>query len=538
MNAASFAVDGAPHAAIAQGSLFTVFGVDVGPAEAMRADAFPLPLDLGGVSIKVSAGGQEFDAVVLFAVSTQVSAILPSNVPIGQASLVLTYNKEVSNAITFPVVASQAGVFSRSQTGTGVAVIQNYISPDNQPTNSVNQAAQPGQIAILWTTGLGASLNADDRNLPAPGDVIARDAIQVYVGGHQATVEYAGRSGCCAGVDQINFVVPAEVSGCTLPVVVVTNGAASNFTAMSVSSDGTVCDDPGGLSRSQVETLVSGDTIRTGVVSLSKVRSHVTIPVLGDFVADGDLGNASFHEFQTTGLLDSIGLGGSPVFGAGSCMVTTLRGGSSPEGSPQGHSFEDQYKLRALDAGDGITVSGPNGARELEKVDDRPGDYFGLFTDGATPGDSYLDPGDYSLNNGSGGADVGGFHIARSVPSFLEWTSRESITTVDRSQPFTVTWTPSSTEGGVAAIFGTSASVPKQVTSVLFCFADLATGQFTIPEHVLGAMVESDTGPGVDAPGGSMSVGGYSDMAPFEADGLDLGVFFISVMEQHLMKYQ
>jgi uncharacterized protein (TIGR03437 family) len=534
VNAASFAVKNAPHSAIAQGSLFTVFGVDIGPTEAVRADAFPLPLELGGVSIKVSAGGQNYDAVVLFAFASQVSAILPSDVPVGEATLVLSYNGEASNAISFPVTAHQAGMFTRSQNGQGIAVVQNYFSPDNQPTNTVNQAAAPGQVAILWATGLGASVNGDDRNAPAPGNVIPADAIQVYVGGKAAQVEYAGRSGCCAGVDQINFVVPEGTEGCVVPVVVTTNGVASNFAAMSVSSSGPVCSDPGGLTSSQVETLVGKEKINIGVVSLNRVRARVTLPIVGTLVSDNDMGNASFHEFSSTGLLDSVGLGGSPVFAPGSCTVTTTTSQQTPN-TPDPSAI---YRLRGLDAGTAISVSGPGGARQMTTSDDDAGLYLGILSDPMVPGSSYLEAGEYALSNGGGGADVGAFTINRTLPSILEWTNRDSITSIDRSQPFTVTWNPGAATTGTAAIFGTSVSVPKGVGSVLFCFADLSAGQFTIPAHVLSAMTESDSGPQVEAPAGSISLGLYGDLVPFEAPGLDLGVFFFSTGEQHLVPYK
>jgi uncharacterized protein (TIGR03437 family) len=48
---------------------------------------------------------------------------------------------------------------------------------------------------------------------------------EVYVGGKRAAVTYKGRSGCCAGIDQIVFTVPEGVEGCYVPVVVKTGDA-------------------------------------------------------------------------------------------------------------------------------------------------------------------------------------------------------------------------------------------------------------------------------------------------------------------------
>ena len=55
-NAASYAPFGLPNAAIARGSVFTVFGENLGPAQS-PALAFPLSMTLGGVSIRVTESG-------------------------------------------------------------------------------------------------------------------------------------------------------------------------------------------------------------------------------------------------------------------------------------------------------------------------------------------------------------------------------------------------------------------------------------------------------------------------------------------------
>lgn len=536
VNAASFLVDGAPGSAIAQGSLFTVFGVGVGPQDAVRADSFPLPLDLGGVKIKITANGQDHDAVILFAISSQVSAILPSNVATGEASLVLTYNGEASNAITFQVVAHQAGVFSRSQTGTGLAVLQNYVSPDIQPTNTLNQAAQPGQVAILWGTGLGASSNADDRNAPATGDLVPLDQIKVYVGGKEADVQYAGRSGCCSGVDQINFVVPSGVDGCFVPVVVAIDGSASNFTAMSINSDGPVCDDPYGLNPQQIETLLTKETIRTGVIALNRNQSQFT--AFGVTIdSTSDVGVATFKEFRSSGLLDTTGIVGSPVFVTGSCTVTSFRNDSESEEQPTPPAFEDIFLNRGLDAGAVINVSGPNGPRQLPKDTEVSGDYFALLTDPMNPLDTYLGPGGYSFNNGAGGADVKAFSFSENVASFFSWTNKASVSSVQRNQGLTVTWTPGGNPNGVAAIFGTSYSIPRRVASAMFCFADPQAGTFTIPPYVLNAMVKSESTADVNIPAGSLSVGGFSEVSSFTAEGLDVGAFVASSLELKILNF-
>ncbi len=533
VNAASFAVDGAPNAAIAQGSLFTVFGVDVGPTTAVNVSQFPLPTTLGGVSVRVSVNGQNYDCPMIFVLNSQVSGILPSNVPAGTATLVLTYNGQASNAITFPVVARMAGVFSRSSSGSGQSVIQNYISPSSQPDNAINQAAHAGQVAILWATGLGASLNGDDRNLPLPGDLLPRDQVRVYVGGVQANVEYAGRSGCCAGVDQVNFVVPQNVEGCFVPVVTTLNGVASNFTTMAIKNGGTTCDGAFGLDSNRLDQLITKGNLKTGMVGLSRTRMQV----LG-FDTSVESGFASFVELNGLGLLAGGSSLGEGSLSANSCVVFNYRtdfDGGNAEEPPDPMAA---YTIRGLDAGASISVAGPNGQKDLPKAAGETGHYFGMLGNVLNPQSIYLTPGVYTVGNGAGGADVGAFSFTKTVPTFIDWSNRAAIGDVARSQPLNVTWTAGQAQSGVVFITGMSYSVPKKVSSAFYCYADPSLGNFTVPAYILNAMVASDNGGNALLPSGTLSVGGAITPGFFEAPGIDLGVFSVSAIDSKSVKYQ
>ena len=56
VNAASYAPPGLPNGPIARGSVFTVFGENLGPAQS-PALAFPLSTTLGGVSVSITQSG-------------------------------------------------------------------------------------------------------------------------------------------------------------------------------------------------------------------------------------------------------------------------------------------------------------------------------------------------------------------------------------------------------------------------------------------------------------------------------------------------
>src|SRR6266404_7545188 len=90
VNSASYAIAPAGNNNIAQGSIFTIFGTKMGPATLVSAPSLPLPTSLpdpNGTQVKVTSGGQTVSAYLVYTSAGQVSAILPSNTPIGAATV-------------------------------------------------------------------------------------------------------------------------------------------------------------------------------------------------------------------------------------------------------------------------------------------------------------------------------------------------------------------------------------------------------------------------------------------------------------------
>ena len=106
--------------------------------------------------------------------------------------------------------------------------------------------------------------DGDEAVPPAPAN---RFSPQVFAGGKQAKVTYAGRAGCCTGLDQINFEVPEGVSGCFVPVAVQDRGVTSNFTTLPVSSAG-ACSDPYGFPTDLLTRGAGGNAIKAGFAAV------------------------------------------------------------------------------------------------------------------------------------------------------------------------------------------------------------------------------------------------------------------------------
>ncbi len=222
---------------IAQGSLFIVYGENVGPAELKQAHSLPLPGQLGGTTIAVTSGSTKVACPMVYSSAGAVAAILPSNVPPGTAMLTLTYN---GVSTLFPlsvnVVASAVGLYSLGSSGLGPGI---FTAADNS-VKTFAATAKSGDIVTAWGTGLGPVGGPDD---VLPSTFPNFPGVEVFVGTQAANVIYAGRSGCCVGVDQISFEIPAGVKGCYVPVAVRSGGTLSNFVSIALASGGGPCSD-------------------------------------------------------------------------------------------------------------------------------------------------------------------------------------------------------------------------------------------------------------------------------------------------------
>ena len=176
--------------------------------------------------------------------AAQINAVLPSNTPVGTGTLTVSYNGANSVPVPITVVQSSFGTFTWTGAGTGPGIFTNavtyaFYTPFTSAKPSTSAGA--GDYVTIWGTGLGpaSSASAEQSAAPSSADQCpgAFPCPTVYVGGKQATVTYAGRSGYTA-LDQIDFIVPTNVQGCYLPVAVVTGSVTSNLNSISVTPVG------------------------------------------------------------------------------------------------------------------------------------------------------------------------------------------------------------------------------------------------------------------------------------------------------------
>jgi uncharacterized protein (TIGR03437 family) len=539
LNTASYIVPGLPNAGLAQGSMIAIFGRNLGPASIVQAGSFPLPTELGGTSARITVGGQTSNLILTYSLATQVGAIIPSTTPVGNGQLTVTFNGQTSASFPVQIVASQFGIFTINQGGSGPAVVQNVNSEADRPVNTILNSARPGQAMILWGTGLGA-IQGSDAGTPPVGNI--NQPIEVLVGGRPANILYKGRSGCCAGIDQIVFEVPAGVQGCYVPVVVKNGNNVSNFTSLSVAANGGACSDPFGYTAEELNTANNTGKLNVGSVAL--VRATVKATAMGvsiDTTTETAVG--SFVGYDASQLVASRGNNGTAVT-IGACSLFTVAGES---GSPT-----DPIRPRFLDAGPTINLTGPNGAKQLPKGNDGiytaqlststgvggsipglPGGIPGLPGGGASA--SYLTPGSYSTNNGGGGVDVGSFTSNLTIPSNFTWTNENAITNVNRASDLSITWSGAQANGYVF-VTGSSFNQSARVGAAFYCLERGSAGRLTVPSAILLGMPPSTVVQGIQT--GALSVGITNEPSRFNARGLDVGVFTYSSSTSKLVGFQ
>jgi trimeric autotransporter adhesin len=240
VNTASYAPGGPPSGGLAQGSFFTIYGSNLGPDAPMKATGYPLPSILGGVGVQVTQGSNKYNAPLVFVSKNQINAILPSNVPTGRAQVIVNYNTLTSQPIDITVAKTRLGLFFQRVNGTDLAIAQN----EDYRLNLPDTPARPGQVVILWGTGLGPITGADNSAPGSTGDMTSVP-VTITVGGMTAQRMYAGRQSETAAVDNIYFTVPTGVpSGCHVPMAITAGGVAANTTSIAISADGSRCVDP------------------------------------------------------------------------------------------------------------------------------------------------------------------------------------------------------------------------------------------------------------------------------------------------------
>lgn len=199
---------------VAPGAFVTIYGSSLANAVAQAGQ--PYPTQLGDAQVFING---TIAAQLQYASPTQINIIYPSPAFrfISELTQLTVKNSSGQQTINVVLVPAVPTIFTTNFVANGPAAAENAVTyivvGDNVPLHA-------GDYVALYLTGLG----------PTPS------ATTVTVGGQSCGGQYffAGQVPSYEGLDQVNCEIPSGVTGAAVPVIVTTNGRASNTATLNI----------------------------------------------------------------------------------------------------------------------------------------------------------------------------------------------------------------------------------------------------------------------------------------------------------------
>ena len=548
-------------AGVAPGSVFVVKGTNLSAAGYTPAPGLPLGTTLANVKVTFTRLNVQtpIDAYMVYTYNqsgvNQLAAVLPSSVTPGDYNVTVTNGAAVSANFRTSVVSRKYRMITQDASGSGAAVIQNFISQAQLDVGRLTTGTlggftfsptHPRQPIVIWGTGFGAISGIADNVAPGAQDFRSQVTIIVYVGGVAINPDYAGRAPSLPGTDQINVTLPANVpTGCSVSLQVSVAGQLSNPTTIAIAGEGSdACVSPT-YSRELLSRLDAGGTITVGAFTLTSSAAGLTVPGLGTFSGTVELSAGGFSRYTGAQISAAAPFANQ----IGTCQL--FRRVGSPTDLLLGKSDA------RLDAGANLALAGPGlQASATALARGEKNDYY-LALGTSVPGipiplslSPVVSAGNYTLR-GTGGADIGAFNASLTIGSRI--TVEALPATINRGQGLTVTWSGGASD--LVHVVGISGTRLATTTSdliydagVFLCTAQTSSGRLTVPGAILNQLpatpanaLTAGTGIGIIAvlSSAAPTQGNGLFTAPLTAGGnIDVGVFLPTVGSLALTQYQ
>ena len=217
---------------VAPGAIAAVFGTNLATSSTpVLASTLPLPTDLETTEVTVD----NVPAPIFSVSANQVDFQVPIETQPGTATLTVTVNGVVSQALQFAVTPTSPGIdqYYAGQPDTLQAVVQN----PNQSINSPSDPIDAGEVAVVYLTGIG-----DVTDPPADGEAALASPLSHALATYSATisgldvpVQFLGLSPNFVGLGQANIQVPADFPSGNYPLVITIGGLVSTSANITVS---------------------------------------------------------------------------------------------------------------------------------------------------------------------------------------------------------------------------------------------------------------------------------------------------------------
>jgi uncharacterized protein (TIGR03437 family) len=222
---------------VAPQQLVTAFGSGFA-SQTLTASTQPLPLTLGDTAIAITdATGKVSAAPVYYVSPSQASFLIPSGVASGAASVQVTRNGTAILKGTVTVAGSSPGLYTANGNGAGVAAALAERIPASGTATPLSVFSCQTGVALSCLSSaldLGSSTASVYLSLYGTG-IRGAGAVQAYMAGQPATVQYSGAQGTYQGLDQVNIIVPASLAGMgEVSVYLVADGQTSNMVTVNI----------------------------------------------------------------------------------------------------------------------------------------------------------------------------------------------------------------------------------------------------------------------------------------------------------------
>jgi len=211
--------------AVSSKAIAVAFGTDLATATA-SATSQPLPTEIAGTTVRVTDSAGAMRQSPLFFISPlQINYQIPAGTAEGFAQIAISSGSGKVSTGTTQILSAAPALFTLAQTGTGEAAALDAFTFTGPPFNAKRAGGEPNILAF-FASGLGEDVTDADGN--------GASSVQVTIGSNPATVLYAGRAPGFTGLNQLNVVLPANITSGGHVVLVSRNGVISNPVSITI----------------------------------------------------------------------------------------------------------------------------------------------------------------------------------------------------------------------------------------------------------------------------------------------------------------
>ncbi len=227
VNAASFNTAGAAEErVVSPGGLYSIFGAALtAGSEPEWALTIPLPRQLAGTTVLINGT----PAPLLFASARQINLMVRFGLSEEQVEVSITSAAGLSETVSLPLQATQAGIFFDAQTGFGAIL-------NSEGASAITDPPAPGETVLIFVTGLGTVDPPILSGTGAPLSPLSRTLIvpRVEVAGRNAEVVFTGLAPLFVGLYQVNAQLPEDLPPGIHPLGMEAEGSPSNEVLLEV----------------------------------------------------------------------------------------------------------------------------------------------------------------------------------------------------------------------------------------------------------------------------------------------------------------